>query len=208
MAKCHAQAFEKGDVLSLLGPALIRGFYRYYLKKGVCLVAVDVTSGRLAGVVIGGAPALRRKFVLSRSLWIGPLVVSKLFTNRYIRQRFWANLKDLFRRKPSPILKNEGGVQALPVTENPCEPMEDSAQLRSICTQPEFARRGVGKALLKAFGRKCNQMGYKSLRLRVALDNQPALDLYKKNGWKEISTDDTFVYLRLTFSDEGDLALM
>ncbi len=58
------------------------------------------------------------------------------------------------------------------------------AFISSIATLPGFERRGVGRALLSEVLCHCIRRGMKSISLQVQPENNIAINLYKKFGFK------------------------
>jgi ribosomal-protein-alanine N-acetyltransferase len=61
----------------------------------------------------------------------------------------------------------------------------DEAEILTICTAPNMRRRGVGKYLLDAAIAAVSGAGAKRLLLEVAVDNAPAIGLYRATGFTE-----------------------
>ncbi|QSX38320.1 GNAT family N-acetyltransferase/peptidase C39 family protein [Shewanella sedimentimangrovi] len=62
------------------------------------------------------------------------------------------------------------------------------ARLYSIATSQAFRGKAVGLALLQASERETVERGYITLRLEVRSDNEAAINLYQKNGYKVLKT--------------------
>ena len=56
----------------------------------------------------------------------------------------------------------------------------------SVAAHPSFRRRGVASALLTELLRKFKNKGAKTVRLEVKVSNLPAINLYKKFGFKPV----------------------
>lgn len=60
-----------------------------------------------------------------------------------------------------------------------------AARLYSIAVDPRIGRRGVGRALMAACERYAAAHGRQSLRLEVRYDNQAAIALYERLGFRQ-----------------------
>ena len=54
----------------------------------------------------------------------------------------------------------------------------------TIDVKPEHRRRGVGRMLLRKLEEEFRRMGCEKIVLEVAVDNEPAIKLYKSMGYK------------------------
>lgn len=50
---------------------------------------------------------------------------------------------------------------------------------------PEYRRMGIGERLMEELYKAASEMNIPEISLRVHKDNLPAVNLYKKQGWKE-----------------------
>jgi ribosomal-protein-alanine acetyltransferase len=60
------------------------------------------------------------------------------------------------------------------------------ARLYSIAVQPEFARRGIGRALIAAAERAARRQSREVMRLEVQTANGTAIARYRKSGYREL----------------------
>lgn len=60
------------------------------------------------------------------------------------------------------------------------------AFLLSIAVLPSKRNRGIGRALLSESIAKARAKGTRSMRLEVAKDNSPAINLYRSLGFREV----------------------
>lgn len=58
-------------------------------------------------------------------------------------------------------------------------------QITNVAVAPQFHRQGVAKKLFRVFLEKGKQMGLTVFTLEVRTSNLPAIQLYKKFGFKE-----------------------
>lgn len=62
----------------------------------------------------------------------------------------------------------------------------DEAEINTITVDPDARRIGVGQALLDAVERRLKDAGVTRTLLEVAVDNDAAIALYRKNGFAEV----------------------
>ena len=60
----------------------------------------------------------------------------------------------------------------------------DCCHVASIAVDPESRGVGLGKKLLVSFEEKCLELKIKCFELEVSVNNEKALNLYKKQGYK------------------------
>lgn len=82
----------------------------------------------------------------------------------------------------------------------------DIAELKRMYVQPVNHQQGIGKALLEKAIELAVQYGYKKIRLDTLNQMTPAMNLYKKYGFKEIpayyhNPNATAVYFELQIKD-------
>lgn len=65
------------------------------------------------------------------------------------------------------------------------DPTTEPARIRAMYTNPDFVRRGVGKAVLAACENAANAAGFTRTELMATLSGQP---LYRAAGYTEIET--------------------
>ena len=78
------------------------------------------------------------------------------------------------------------------------------AELYRIAVSAEFRRQGLGERLLASFIEKCREKGGEKIFLEVRSRNTPAISLYKKAGFEEISVrkgyygdDDAVIFAKI-----------
>jgi tRNA threonylcarbamoyl adenosine modification protein YeaZ/ribosomal-protein-alanine acetyltransferase len=64
----------------------------------------------------------------------------------------------------------------------------DEAEILTICTRPDFRRKGLGRLLVNNMEQQLKPGGIKSLFIEVAISNVAALALYKSCGFKPAGT--------------------
>lgn len=68
-------------------------------------------------------------------------------------------------------------------------------QITNVAVAPQFHRQGVAKKLFRVFLEKGKQMGLTVFTLEVRTSNLPAIQLYKKFGFKEAGIRKNFYEL-------------
>lgn len=61
----------------------------------------------------------------------------------------------------------------------------DTAEIKRMRVQPELQGKGLGTRMLKLLESKAKELGYKRLILDTSLQQQAALHIYTKHGYKE-----------------------
>ncbi|MCD6313042.1 MAG: GNAT family N-acetyltransferase, partial [Thaumarchaeota archaeon] len=54
----------------------------------------------------------------------------------------------------------------------------------TVDVKPEYRRRGIGRMLLERLEAEFRRMGCEKVVLEVAIDNEPAINLYKSMGYR------------------------
>lgn len=62
----------------------------------------------------------------------------------------------------------------------------DEGQVTNIAVHPDFRRRGMGDAIVKALLRHAKSAHLASVSLEVRVSNAAAIALYKRNGFNEV----------------------
>ncbi|MFI7610745.1 GNAT family N-acetyltransferase [Nonomuraea terrae] len=63
----------------------------------------------------------------------------------------------------------------------------DTAEVCRLRVHPEFQRRGFGAAMLAALERRAVELRFSCVRGDTTLNQQAALTLYARQGWRELS---------------------
>ncbi|TDD46712.1 GNAT family N-acetyltransferase [Nonomuraea terrae] len=63
----------------------------------------------------------------------------------------------------------------------------DTAEVCRLRVHPAFQRRGFGAAMLAALERRAVELGFSCVRGDTTLNQQAALTLYARQGWRELS---------------------
>jgi ribosomal-protein-alanine N-acetyltransferase len=69
-----------------------------------------------------------------------------------------------------------------------CRVVRDESELLSIGVAPNWRGRGVARALLRASMQRCLQNGAATMFLEVAIDNEPARQLYLDHDFEQVGT--------------------
>jgi GNAT superfamily N-acetyltransferase len=146
-------------------------FAEYYVRwePGHCFVAVDTTSGRAVGYILGALDTIRQERGFSRRMV--PRIACRALFHTFWRHResFRALLhfNRVDRNKPSL-----GAIhRAYP------------AHLH-INVLPEYQRRGLGGLLLESFERHARREGPVGVHLITSERNTTALPFYGKHGYR------------------------
>jgi len=193
IAQCHIKAFP-GEFMTLIGKRFIKAFYRFYItdRDGIVFVAVR-SSGEIVGLVAGGKPELRRQFSVKRVPLYSPAIIFSAIKNEYARKRLWQHFCTAAKKVLTKLKLATDNI----VTEEPApDPLGTWSSLLSICAEPQWRSRGIGKALMEAFRSESEARGYKTMRLSVHLDNDAAIALYKKCGWQVILETERGIYFK------------
>ena len=161
----HLRAFP-GFFLSFLGPRFLREFYGSFVidPEGVGCAAVEPTTGRVLGVVVGPfTPTGYFRRLLLRRWWAFAWASAGAVLRRP------ATLRRLLRavayRGDSPA----GATRAL---------------LSSIAVAPEAQGSGVGQALLSAWVEEIRRRGGRGCYLTTDVEGNDGVNrFYVRNGW-------------------------
>lgn len=192
MVRLHARAFT-GEFLTLLGPGILRSFYDFYRRqeRGICLVAIDQDTSAVLGLVCGGVPELRRRFLRSHPIVLARACLRASITQARARQR----LRQHADRVLTSMLRNAraGAGNRRPPQTEPAPP-DPWSSLLSICADPDQRGRGIGGLLMESFREESRRRGFTSMRLSVHNDNAAAIGLYRRCGWTVLATTPTGTY--------------
>ncbi len=192
MVRLHARAFA-GEFLTLLGPGVLRAFYRFYREheQGICLVAVDEPAATVLGLVCGGEPELRRRFVQTHAVPLAWACLRASVTYARVRQR----LRQHAGRGLARLRRRDRGGAA---GRRPPQPRPASSgrwsSLLSICADPDQRGGGIGGLLMESFREESRRRGYTAMRLSVHNDNAAAIGLYRRCGWEVLATTPAGTY--------------
>jgi N-acetylglutamate synthase-like GNAT family acetyltransferase len=81
------------------------------------------------------------------------------------------------------VIEKDGGIIA---TAGIKEDSRETALLRRVFVNPAYRRKGYGSKLLEETIRFCRELGYGELVFRTTSKMVQAIELCKKNGFKEI----------------------
>ncbi len=62
----------------------------------------------------------------------------------------------------------------------------DEANVTNVAVSPSFRKKGCGEALVAAAKVEAKEAGAESIFLEVRVSNEPAISLYKKQGFEEL----------------------
>ncbi|GAB2932818.1 GNAT family N-acetyltransferase [Nonomuraea fastidiosa] len=70
------------------------------------------------------------------------------------------------------------------------KPIDTStAEVCRLRVHPEYQRRGYGAAMLAAIERRAVELGFQRVRGDTTLNQEAALALYQRRGWRELSRE-------------------
>lgn len=187
MARCHLACFPE-QFTSHMGLAYAEAHYRAFIKhpQGIGFAAVEQGSGRVVGLVAGGAPGIRDEFLRSAKRQFRWTLLCKFVTDRIVRGRVLSAVLAKLRLR---------GISA--IADNPVPEHEDgSSLLLVICVASEHRGSGLAKHLLGGFENACRSRGYKRMYLGVHADNARAIACYRANGWEDVRVVGDSLHMR------------
>ena len=189
MVALHAELFPD-EAITRMGSSFLHAHHRYYAtsSEGICFVAAEEDTGRVRGLVVGGKPELRYSFIRSHALRFALTLLWRACVDRVVRHRVGVAIGRFVRKLYLG--------RKMDRSHEPCEPASGTwSSLLYICTNPDFCCRGVGTELLRAFHAASARRGYDLMCITVLSDNVPAISLYRKTGWREVSRTEELTYL-------------
>jgi colanic acid biosynthesis glycosyl transferase WcaI len=135
IVKVHLAAFHRGFNLSAFGPLFLRKYYDLILQFEQRVLLVAECNGRVEGFAAGFVNPKRFYEILRQNKW---RLAFAAMTAIPTRPSVAIRLLHVARRGSQ--------FMARPETQQ-----ERSCELSSIAVRPDFAGRGLGKALLQAF---------------------------------------------------------
>lgn len=88
-------------------------------------------------------------------------------------------------RSVSVVAEDDEAIAGFAIVEFQLEQGRRIGHIVTIDVAPEQRRRGVGRLLMDALLSTCRETKAESIRLEVAVDNEPALAFYKTFGFVE-----------------------
>ena len=64
---------------------------------------------------------------------------------------------------------------------------DDWAEIRRMRVHPDFQRRGLGRQMLSALEQRAGELGFRKLTLDTTVQQVPAIRLYTRSGYEEVS---------------------
>jgi len=187
LVTCHCLTFPD-EAITRLGRTFLKAFFRYFMRRraGVVLAAVEPGSDKVVGYVIAGVPGLRKRFLWTRALFLGPIVLWKALTDRTVRQRL---------REPVPRVE-QGQRPAGPAGDGwPADEPAAAVTLQFLGVHPDCRRRGVATAVLSALRAHGRREGYRTLRVKTPNVNARAIAAYQSAGWTISGVGERYTYL-------------
>jgi len=191
--KCHRKAFPKA-LSSKLGDEFGVRMFSWYVNdpRGVMFHIENENEiiGYCGGIVIkqpglpGAATSITQysfntfvKSFLSRP-WL--IFHPELLKKYYFVIRNLSYKLGVKTRQPAPVIP--GGFRT-------------NWSLVVIGTIPEVQGKGVGSFLLQEFERLAKEDGVEQVKLSVKTSNEKAIRAYTRNGWTELSKDETSIIM-------------
>jgi len=177
MASAHVAAFP-GEFMTEMGRRWLVALYRQYVRgeDGIALVACEDDTGRVVGLVVGGAPSLRTQFLRGARLRYPHLLMWRFLTSKVVRKKMLSHLLGKLRPRR--------GRRSAAVAEQPAPLPANHASLLSICVIPEYRGTEAASGLIEAFQDKSRLAGYEAIELTVRSANARAMAFYEKHGWR------------------------
>jgi ribosomal protein S18 acetylase RimI-like enzyme len=171
IARAHRQAFPS-SALSSLGDEAVRRYYEWQLTGPHDAVALGTfDAGELVGFCVAGvfrgalSGYLRANATyIVRSLATHPKLLASAVVRGRLRHGVRGVVRAGRRRPTSGTTPPAFGILVVGVV-------------------PDHRRRGVGGALIRAAEEVAIQRGFDTMRLTVAVDNEPAISFYEAAGW-------------------------
>ncbi|MEV0616937.1 GNAT family N-acetyltransferase [Nonomuraea sp. NPDC050404] len=83
-----------------------------------------------------------------------------------------------------------GEVDSRVVSMGGLKPIDtNTAEICRLRVHPEFQRRGLGAAMLIALEQRAVELGFLGVRGDTTLNQEAALALYERQGWRELSRE-------------------
>lgn len=105
----------------------------------------------------------------------------EVFSNPWTLEMIQSSMTSDFDRVE--VLEKDGVFQGYVIYSVVC----DSADLLRIAARPEYRRQGVGTVLMDRMIKACESAEVQNIFLEVRQSNAPAIGMYDRFGFKEIS---------------------
>ena len=180
MARAHVAAFP-GQFMTQMGRRWLAALYRLYVRSedGIALVACEDDTGRVVGLVAGGAPSLRTQFLSGARLRYPHVLIWRFLTRKVVRTKMLSYLLGKLRPKR--------GRRSDIVAERSATLPANHGSLLSICVIPEYRGTESASRLIEAFQDESRRRGYEAIELTVRSVNARAMAFYEKHGWRRMS---------------------
>jgi ribosomal protein S18 acetylase RimI-like enzyme len=156
-AALHAGQISEG-FLTFLGPRFLRRLYRRVARTRGCFLLVIEDDGTTVGFLAGSTDvsALYRSFV-----WRDGMAAALASGGPLLRS--WRQVIETLRH---------GAAGA-----------GEGPELLAVAVDPRARGRGAGTLLVEGFLTEVGQRGQRAAHVVVAADNEPAVALYRRNGF-------------------------
>ena len=180
IAKCHKEVFQ-GQFMTEMGPVWLKDMYGFFQNyhAGFVIIAQE-KSGQVIGFVAGGDSQTRQLFLSRAKRRHILLLFQKFITSNIVRKKL---LAELFRQLK---IRNNRKKEHRKV-------IRKSGNLLSIGVLPEYQGSEIANKLMEQFIDASQKNGAEILKLSVRLENDRAINFYKKHGWYEIHRNNTSI---------------
>jgi len=172
ITRIHMVAFP-GSLLTALGADAVRRLYDWQLRGPHEVVALGVViGGQVAGFCFGG---------IFRGAVSGFVRTNRWFLGRRMLARPGLLLRRDTRVWLMRLLRSGQSLRApAPAT------AVRSFGILAIAVDPTFQGSGIGRLLLEELEQLARRAGFAGLHLTVHPDNEPAVRLYERAGWRRV----------------------
>ncbi len=169
LARLHPQVFS-GSMGASLGDRYLRAFFRWFSTYPEASSVVCLLNGQLAGYVLGAPHGYSPR--ITRELF--PEIAYAVVTHPFVVLRH-TNFVAQIRVRTRALFGVAGPGDAYGA---------ETFDLVGIGTAPFARGKGIGKQLLRRFEELVFGRGFPRLMLQVYANNQAALTMYEKSGWR------------------------
>lgn len=172
VAKVHKKAWREDHFSSRLSIPLLQIYYESILKhNSYCFVAQR--NNNIIGFGAGGSN-------------------TRLAIKEFIRENFFSMLMVVIKN-PSFLLSRIKNYFAIISSTNKVNSIAN-IRLLAIAVDPDVESHGIGSALMRKLEQEVKADGHRYFGLSVHKDNQMAVKLYEKLGWRVEKKEGSALY--------------